>query len=206
MIYILFDKGDIIKFPEYKLKDATNFWISNDCNIRKKLDLDIFYLGVGISESIAILENLHGFCEENNLNFKSLVTVPFYNSNYENTKIEFMTNAISYVENLNFVQKSAAILDIKLHHHNGLSFRFFEAMYYNKKMITNNASVVNYDFYDPNNIFITDFEDFSGLNEFMKLPYQIVASEIKEKYGFSNWIKYVLNIEPHQEIHLPECR
>lgn len=100
--------------------------------------------------------------------------------------------------------RSKAILDMKLPYHEGLSFRFFEAIYYKKKIITDNVNVKNYDFYHPDNIFITDYEDFSGLKEFLEKPYYEIDEKIVNKYGVENWLRYVLDIEPHQKIDLPD--
>ncbi|MDO4763924.1 MAG: hypothetical protein Q4A00_06030 [Flavobacteriaceae bacterium] len=99
------------------------------------------------------------------------------------------------MENIKMTLSSKVIIDIKLPYHSGLSFRFFESLGYNKKLITNNTSVKEYDFYHPNNIFITDYENFEGLEEFLNQPYVNICEEIKTKYKFENWIKNILKIE-----------
>lgn len=76
--------------------------------------------------------------------------------------------------------KSRVLIDLKREEHNGLSLRFFEAMNYQNKIITNNQSVKEYDFYHPNNIFVTDYNDISGLKEFIALPYMDIKTEIKK--------------------------
>lgn len=119
-------------------------------------------------------------------------------------RIKFIHDGISFEENWKNLMQSKAVLDLKLPCHNGLSLRFFEAMYYKKKIITDNVNVKNYDFYHPDNIFITDYEDFSGLKEFLEKPYYEIDEKIVNKYGVENWLKYVLDIEPHQKIDLPE--
>jgi hypothetical protein len=76
-------------------------------------------------------------------------------------------------------------------------------MNYEKKLITNNSSVKNYDFYHSDNIFITDYINFDGLEEFLAKPYQKIDEKMVQKYGFENWIKYVLNDGKYQNISLP---
>ena len=39
-------------------------------------------------------------------------------------------------------------------------------MQYGKKIITDNFSVKNYDFYHPNNIFVTNYVNLEGLVDF----------------------------------------
>jgi hypothetical protein len=59
-------------------------------------------------------------------------------------------------------------------------------MKYNVKVITTNSSVVNYDFYHPNNIFVFN-DNYLDLKEFIELPYKILPVEITNKYKFINW-------------------
>lgn len=95
---------------------------------------------------------------------------------------------------------------MKLSYHSGLSFRFFEGLYHEKKVITDNIFVKNYDFYHPDNIFITDYKKFDGLKEFLEKPYFPVDQKIVSKYGFDNWIRYVLNLPNYEPINLPVYR
>lgn len=90
---------------------------------------------------------------------------------------------------MDIVLQSKILVDIKRPSHDGLSFRFFEAIGYDKKIITNNQSVKHYDFYNPNNILITDFENLDGLTEFINTPFIPYSTEYKEKYLFKNWVK-----------------
>ena len=81
--------------------------------------------------------------------------------------------------------------------HNGLSFRFFEALYYQKKLITNNTDIINYEFYNPNNIMIIDYNNYTqaSILEFLDKEYVNIDSEIINKYSFDNWLKRILELE-----------
>ena len=85
--------------------------------------------------------------------------------------------------------------------HNGLSFRIFEAIKYEKKLITNNKTVKQYDFYHPNNIFVFEEDNFQGLENFLKVAYTPLSEEIKQKYSFTNWLRYVLDIPPYKALN-----
>ena len=63
--------------------------------------------------------------------------------------------------------------------------------------------MILHDFYHPHNIFVWE-DSFDGLAEFLKKPYHQLPTEIKEKYGFKNWISYMLNLPKHQKIDLPK--
>nr|WP_244773209.1 hypothetical protein [Alysiella crassa]UOP06976.1 hypothetical protein LVJ80_00285 [Alysiella crassa] len=88
--------------------------------------------------------------------------------------------------------------------HSGLSLRTFDALGYRKKLITTNATVAEYDFYHPDNIYIFDGNNFVGIADFLARPYHEIDPKIREKYSFYNWIRYVFNIEPYQAITLPK--
>lgn len=117
--------------------------------------------------------------------------------------IKLIENYIDFDENLKNVEKSDVLIDFLNNIHKGLSLRTFEALAYNKKLITNNDEVKKYDFYNENNIFIFNDNNLEQIGDFLSKPYQEPLPEIKEKYGFSNWIRYVLDEQPYQKIELP---
>jgi len=115
---------------------------------------------------------------------------------------EHLKSIMTYEENLQHIFSMDILIDVHVNEHNGLSFRFFEGLGFNKKVITTNQSVKHYDFYNKNNIFIWGEDKDSELIEFISSPYCPIPSEIKYKYSFENWIKYVLNLEKHIPITL----
>ena len=67
-----------------------------------------------------------------------------------------------------------------------------EALFFEKKLITNNQDICNYDFFNSGNIFILGQRTLDELTDFLAAPYITVPSAIKEKYLFENWIKRFL--------------
>jgi len=86
---------------------------------------------------------------------------------------------------------SRVLLDIAQPKQDGLSFRIFEAMIMEKKLITTNRSVTAYDFYNPNNIFIWQNETTIPAKEFFTTPYSPVSEEIVKKYSLENWVQQI---------------
>ena len=111
-------------------------------------------------------------------------------SEIKNPKIKYIKERISFLENLRNVEKADVLLDFVDPIHKGLSIRFFEGLYYKKKVITDNQTVKDYDFYHPNNIFILN-ENYEKIENFLKTPYREISEEIVKKYGFTNWIKQI---------------
>jgi len=62
-----------------------------------------------------------------------------------------------------------------------------------KKLITTNKDIVNYDFYNPNNIFVWDNIKTEIPNDFLTTPYQPLSIPIFEKYSIKKWVKTILN-------------
>lgn len=112
---------------------------------------------------------------------------------------EFM----SYADNLRCVQDHDVLIDAHTPVNEGLSFRAFEAMRYNKKLITTNRNIVRYDFYNPANIFVWGLDDAARMKSFLTMPCQVVPRQIQSKYSFENWIKYVLGDGNYQAIDIP---
>lgn len=87
------------------------------------------------------------------------------------------------------MKKSRALLDIVQENQIGLTIRSMEAMCYQKKLITNNRDIVNYDFYHRNNIFVIGINDIDKLDDFLKSPYEPIDREIIKRYNFIDWVK-----------------
>ena len=80
--------------------------------------------------------------------------------------------------------------------HSGLSFRIFESIFYQKKLITNNTEVTKYDLYHEDNIYIWDGReiDIDSLRSFLNKPYHILPSKILNKYSFKTWHRLILGM------------
>ena len=102
-------------------------------------------------------------------------------------------SALSFEQNLQKVQQCEVVVDFVSPDHQGLSFRLFDALRFDKKVITTNQAVTHYDFYRPENIFVWDGRNLDGLTDFLKQPYVHIAPEIKNCYSFQGWLKQVLS-------------
>nr|WP_288810181.1 hypothetical protein [uncultured Sphingobacterium sp.] len=110
----------------------------------------------------------------------------------------------TYQENLEQVLDSSLLIDVQIQSQSGLSFRIFESIGYDKKLITTNKQIANYEFYDPNNMLIWDNQSTKEFLNFYNAPYRPLSQEIKEKYALDNWIKFVLKLNEFSPISLPK--
>lgn len=67
-----------------------------------------------------------------------------------------------------------------------------EALFYNKKLITNNTDIRRYDFYNPKNIFIFGEDSLEGIKEFVESPITEVPEQIRQRYDINTWIEHYL--------------
>ncbi|PRD54427.1 hypothetical protein [Sphingobacterium gobiense] len=186
----------------------TNFYFDYSLDENGAAASDVFFLATYIESR---MEEIYKFF--NTVNLLSLnVNALIYTTKEEIAdyvhkvcpSLKVITNTIPYDSNLKLAKRSNIIIDFAHNIHNGLSLRVFEAIGYDKKLITTNKFVRDYDFYNPANILVLEDEYTpESIKEFIEIPYEPLDSQVKEKYGFTNWIKYLFNIEGHIPIELP---
>ena len=86
------------------------------------------------------------------------------------------------------------ILDIVRENQTGLSFRIFEAMAFQKKIITNNTNIVDYNFYNTNNILVIKNENYDFDSHFFETKYEPLSEEIYYQYTLDNWVNTIFKI------------
>lgn len=185
-----FEPNDVKK---YNMSLLTNFYF--DTTISNKNSSDAYYIGK-FDSRITTIEKI------NLLLLKSGLKPSIYIKIKPNTKIKrfskninFITNFIPFEENQKLFKESKIILDIHKNIQNGLTFRVFEAIGLNKKLITTNKDIINYDFYNPNNIFVWDENVTEIPKGFLEKEYEKLSDEIYNKYSLENWIKTIFNIK-----------
>ena len=195
----VFDPDDL-RYAANNLAFTTNYHFNISSN--KSQTYFMYYLGMWQASRFQKLSNLLKNTERNKLKNKIYLSDNKEISN--NEEISITKTHIPYKEYLKDIMLASVLIDIKLEVHNGLSFRFFEALNLKKKIITNNHSIKNYNFYHPDNIFVTDFETFDGLEEFIQKPYHPVHEDIVQMYSLENWIKNIFDIDDYTAIPLPK--
>ena len=194
--FFVFDLEDYHLYKDRypNLLPCTNFYFDIPEEVVTLNSKEVLYVGAymkdRIQSLIRVVDALSQYDLTLNINlFYGRKTPPF-----SHPHLSFFSKGISYAENLKTTKKAAILLDIKTVEHNGLSFRIFEAIKYGKKLITDNVSVKQYDFYHPNNFFVFENDNWDTLDDFLKSEYVPISEEIKQKYSFSNWVKYALQI------------
>ena len=87
-----------------------------------------------------------------------------------------------------YSDESKILLDICRKKQVGLSFRIFESLGCHKKIITTNKDIINYDFYNPSNIFVIDEENVVIDTSFIESNYLDIPNHIYDKYTIKGWL------------------
>lgn len=94
---------------------------------------------------------------------------------------------VPYRKILSYVQKSDVLLDYYTDESAGLSLRAMESLFWRKKLVTNNSTIKEYDFYNAHNVYLLGNENRT-LKEFFEEPLQEIPSTIRDQYLLSNWL------------------
>ena len=89
--------------------------------------------------------------------------------------------------------KSRCVVDVEDPGQHGLTMRSIEVVGLKRKLITTNKDIVNYDFYNTNNIFVLDRNNPVVDETFIDMPYKELDPEIYDKYSLKRWICSILD-------------
>lgn len=99
---------------------------------------------------------------------------------------------ITYINNINNIAKSKCIVDILQKEQSGMSIRPLEAAFFNKKLITNNISIIDDDIYHSENVFVLGVDNISSLPQFMQTDSIKLPKRLLDKYDINNWMQFYL--------------
>ena len=120
-------------------------------SMQKKKECDLFFIG-NEKNRLKILLDIYGFLRAQNVEMTYMISDV---DNSEMTQDGIIYNKkIPYTECIEYVKASNCILEVLTPGQSGSSLRYYEAVCYNKKLLTNNVHVKEYPFYNPKYIHI----------------------------------------------------
>lgn len=176
-----FDEDDCVRFG---LKYNTQYYFKDVELLKNDKNIDVFFVGSDKGR-LTYLIKLKSILDEYNIsNYFHITPTGKKNPNY---KI-YYSKRIPYDEVLKYIASCKVIVDYVSENQRGLTLRPLEALFFKKKLITNDETIVKRDFYRRENIFIIGKDNFKELPEFIYSPYLEIDQEIVERYEFENWI------------------
>jgi len=182
-----FDKKDAI---EYKINFRPLFF-SNEYeeirNFQTNSQFESMFIGTAHTERYLISEKVKSWCDSNNFrsfayyyspskyvfHFKRIFDKTF--KKFDIKKISFLS--LAHGEIIELYKKSKAVLDINHPFQTGLTMRTFEALGAGRKLITTNAQVMDYPFFDPENILVIDRNNIVLNSAFFQTNFKAISNE-----------------------------
>jgi 1,5-rhamnosyltransferase len=181
-------KNNIAYIPQFFPIGFNERDVSTDsCNPR--LHRRCYFIGkdkgrLGVITSLA--EQLHKFdCE---LNFQ----VVRDNTSKEISQF-YCDTSITYEQNLVNARQADCIVDITQDSQTGWTLRVLEAIYFNKKLITNNVSLLDSDIYSNHRIFIIGYDSWDRFEEFLDSDLKPLRDDILYQYSPDYMIEKIID-------------
>lgn len=122
------------------------------------------------------------------MDFRRYLKHYFFNSKYKVKDINFFK--ISKEKYNLIMSQSEIVIDLLQFNQTSVTQRALDALYLNKKIITNNEYIKNYDFYNSNNILIINKNvTEKEIRNFKDKKYIEINKKIIEYYSLERWIK-----------------
>lgn len=192
-----FDNRDAQK---YDLSFLPLFYIEEYEKLEtKKHEFDITFIATAHSDRYKIAKKVNKVLD----NYKSYYYFylpskimyyirKYFVKNYEYGNIEdFSFKPLEHSKIFDYFSKSKVILDINHPNQYGLTMRTFECLGAKKKLITTNQNILEYDFYNPNNIMVINRNNPVIDKIFFDSPYEELESGVYKKYSIENWLKTI---------------
>jgi len=177
-----FEKKDCKK---YNLRFKTNFIYKSTENAPENYKYKVFNIS-SFDNRFPVIKKISKALYEMKIKSKIVIF-----TSKENTEpyLEFSKKSLSIEENNQFLEESEIMLDVSRNGQEGLSFRVFESLGLKKKLITTNKDIINYDFYNPDNIFVIENADNIKIPQaFFETSYVDIPENILNKYLIQNWV------------------
>lgn len=195
---LTFDRSDALSHEGWIFRPL--FFINSYERCKKNVDkrYDILFVGSIMPKRAELYLWLKDFCKKNNLTlytyFYCKIFVYFVNRFkqplYKQLPFSIIHNkGLGLGELVQLFESSNVIFDCSSPSQSGLTMRTIECLGARKKLITTNIDIINYDLYDPNNIFIYDPNRWLDMLEFVKdRTYQELNKKRYEYYSICGWI------------------
>lgn len=186
-----YNKDDCLK---YELKYNRQNWnpkLSIN-HYNKTIKYDLIFIGAA-KNRLRYLERMHQYCSENNL-VDYIYVKDYADKEFnKNKKNQYM----DYKEYIKKAEISSAIIDIVTEDNYALTLRPLEALFLEKKLITNYKKIKDEEFYNENNILILN-DNYEDILNFLEKPIIPIKENIKLKYSCENWIVHFFKINNGQ--------
>jgi hypothetical protein len=197
-----FDPTDCEK---YKVKFRPLFYLDEySVNGTEENHYDFLFIGTAHSDRYNFVKNLvKNFDDKARLKLffylsskKLFLLKKLFDKDFRNVLYKDISfNSLTLKQNAELLKSSKIILDVNHPKQVGLTMRTIETLGAQKKLITTNSDIVNYDFYNQNSILVIDREKAVIPNGFLKLNVITVPPTLLHKYSIEGWIEEIFALK-----------
>jgi hypothetical protein len=160
---------------------------------------DLCFIGSIHSDRHRILMDIDKLCRRRGLRFFKYMFFPsqvlyhvrkIYDPSVWGHQIqEYQFTALSKKQIVDLISQSKVIVDIQHPNQTGLTMRTIEMLGARRKLITTNREILNYDFYNPNNIHVIERHHLEIPDQFLAAPFVPLNPEMYQKYSINGWLE-----------------
>ena len=175
---------DICDCERYNLKFNHQYYFKSFIIPNQKKEWDIYFCGSDSGRGNEIVR-LYNVSKKMGLTVKFQVVFP-------QSRIvpnEIVSEYVDYKEIRQNISKSNAVLEIVRDGQSGPTLRMMEAIYFQKKLITNNTAIKDEEFYDESRIFLYTERPISELRDFLNGNFVPYEDNLIDKYDVKQWIE-----------------
>ncbi|WP_418667982.1 hypothetical protein [Allofournierella sp.] len=177
-----FDPDDC---KQYGMKFNTQYFDSAWVTYRPApLKRDVWFIGGDKNRATYLQELARTFAK---LGLKSEIHIVADKTSDFRNGVIYKKN-LCYKQALYELQCSKAALDISRNGQTGLTLRPMEAMFLEKKLITNNQKIMECPFYSPKNVFVIGVDEWKMLPKLLEEPFDRSIRAELDYYEVANWI------------------
>lgn len=160
---------------KYNMKLNIQYYSAQKKIAISKPPIDVFFLGheSGRKEKIQLIKEV---CDRKNISNNFIV-------------IPDGEEGISYTENLQYINACKAIVEINQKEQSGYTLRAMEALFWGKKLITDNKRIMQEPFYTPDNIFVIGVDELEKIVDFLNIPFDRNVEKYKADFGVNSWFE-----------------
>lgn len=186
---------DLIDVQKYNFTFISNYIYMEKKELSANNTNDNIFIVISIDERFDFLNKLADYLSNYSIPFKFIAVGKKVPQNV-NKNIIYSRRTLLPEDLQEDFENSKIFLDLIRKDHNGLSFRIFEALAMQRKIITTNTSIKEYNFYNPNNILVLDENTEISINpDFLNTAYEPLNDAIYYKYTIANWVNTIFKLK-----------
>lgn len=168
------------------------FYIPQKSKNADNIQKGVFYVGSD-KKRYSLLKKIAQDLNKYNINhYFYLRRWPGEKYDENDTDVILSNEIMPYEDVIKDIHKYECVLELNLKEQEGFTLRTLEALFYKRKLITNNKNVRNYKFYNKNDFYILGDEDRS-IKEFMDMSFKEIDDSLLEDYTYDHWLNKILS-------------